>query len=631
MKYEQLSREIIENIGGKENINNMAHCATRLRFKLKDESKANKEKLMNNPGIVTVVQSGGQYQVVIGNHVSDVYADINELYHLKTDGEPEAESKEKMSLFDKFIDIVSGVFTPALGVLASAGMVKGFTTLFLALGILSDTSGTYQVLNIIGDCFFYFFPIFLGYTAAQKFKANVFVAMAIGAALVYPSVGTIMTGDPLFTLFSGTIIESPVHITFLGIPVILMNYSSSVIPIILATYVASKIERFLKRVIPDVVKSFLVPAGTLLVVIPLTFIVIGPISTWGSQLVGAGTQALFEISPVITTALLSGLWQVFTMFGLQWGLVPIIMTNLSVLGFDSITPAVTLSIFAQVGAVLAIIIKSKNAQTKSISVSAFITGLFGITEPAIYGITLPRKRPFIFACISAGIGGAITGLMGTRAYTLITGLFIFPSVIGPDGIDNSFYGMVIGSVVAFGLSVLLVMLFHSEAEEVQTGTVEAPDVKELLDREVIVSPLRGPVTALQNTEDEAFASGALGKGVAIDPIEGKVYSPIDGELVNVFPSAHAYGIKSANGVEVLIHIGIDTVNLQGKHFSPLKKQGDQVKQGELIAEFDMEKITEAGYDLTTFVTITNTEQYLDIIETEKNTVEYNEPLLTILR
>lgn len=465
MKYEELARTIVQNVGGKENVNDLGHCMTRLRFKLKDESKAKTEVLKNTDGVVSVVQSGGQYQVVIGNAVGDVYNDINSIYNINEGDNVVEDQKEekKLSLFDRFIDLVSGVFTPTLGILAATGMIKGLTMVVIALGVLDMNSGTYQILNIIGDCFFYFFPVFLGYTAAQKFKGNVFIGMAIGTAMVYPTLAGIMAEKPLYTLFAGTIIESPVHLTFLGIPVILMSYASSVIPIIIATWIASKVEMQLKKIVPDVVKSFFVPAGTLLIVIPLTFIVIGPIATWASQLFGAGTQALYNLSPVITSAVLAGVMQICTIFGIHWGIVPITLNNLAVLGYDMTIPATTIGIFGQVGAVLAVMVKTKDKKLK-VTYPAFISGIFGVTEPAIYGITLPRRKPFILGCVSAVVGGLIVGLMGTKGYSLIAGIFLLPSVIGPNGIDQGFYGLVIGIIVTLVLSFLLVSFFWKDEE-----------------------------------------------------------------------------------------------------------------------------------------------------------------------
>lgn len=633
MKYEQLAKDIIQHVGGKENVNSLTHCITRLRFKLKDEGKANTDVLKNMDGVVTVIQSGGQYQVVIGNHVPEVYADVNSVGGFGGESSTNvSDSGEKVSLFNRFIDMISGVFAPTLGVLAATGMIKGLTALFVSLGWLVNTSGTYIILNAIGDCLFYFFPIFLGYTSAKKFNANIFIGMAIGAALVYPTLTTVTAGDPLYTLFTGTPFESPVHITFLGIPVILMTYSSSVIPIILSTYVGSKIEGFFKRVIPSVVRTFMVPFCTLLITIPLAFIIIGPIATWAGHLIGAGFLAIYNLSPIVAGLLLGAFWQVFVIFGLHWGFVPIAINNLTNLGYDPILAGMFGASFAQTGVVLAILIKAKSTKLKSLSIPAFISGIFGVTEPAIYGITLPRKRPFVLSCIAGAIGGAIIGAMGTKAY-IIGGLGIFgiPSYIGPNGFDSGFYGALIGMVVSFIFGFVF-MFFTKLTDDVPDGAAktDAPTNDVLVKQETVFSPLKGEVIALSQVKDEAFSTGALGKGIAIEPIEGKVYSPVDGVLTSLFSSGHAIGITSNNGVDILIHVGQDTVKLKGKFFTPHVKQGDTVKKGDLLMEFDVSEIKAAGYVLTTPVIISNSGNYLDVIETEKKSVGYQEDLLTVV-
>ncbi len=632
MKYEQLAKDIIQNVGGKENVNSLTHCITRLRFKLKDENKANTDVLKNMDGVVTVIQSGGQYQVVIGNHVPEVYADVNAVAGLGGESSTAADtSGEKMSLFSRFIDMISGVFAPTLGVLAATGMIKGLTALLVSMGVLVNTSGTYIILNAIGDCLFYFFPVFLGYTSAKKFNMNIFIGMAIGAALVYPTLSAVSAGKPLYTLFAGTSFESPVHITFLGIPVILMTYSSSVIPIILSTYVGSKIEGFFKRVIPSVVRTFMVPFCTLLITIPLAFLIIGPIATWAGQLVGAGILAVYNLSPIVAGLLLGAFWQVFVIFGLHWGFVPIAINNLTNLGSDPILAGMFGASFAQTGVVLAILIKAKSKKLKSLSIPAFISGIFGVTEPAIYGITLPRKKPFILSCIGGAVGGAIIGAMGTKAY-IIGGLGVFgiPSYIGPNGFDLGFYGAIIGMIVSFILGFVLMFFTKLTDDEPETGKTEVSNNDVLVKQETVFSPMKGDVIALSQVKDEAFSTGALGKGIAIEPIEGKVYSPVDGVLTSLFSSGHAIGITSNNGVDVLIHVGQDTVKLKGKYFTPKVKQGDTVKKGDLLMEFDVEAIKAAGYVLTTPVIISNSGNYLDVIETGKKSVSYQEDLLTVV-
>lgn len=613
MKYEQLAKDIIKNVGGKENVNSLTHCITRLRFKLKDESKANTDILKNMDGVVTVVQSGGQYQVVIGNHVPDVFAAVNAVGGFQ--GSSEDDTEEKMSPLNKFIDIVSGVFQPILGVLCATGMIKGLTALLVAAGVVAETDSTYMILNSIGDCLFNFFPIFLGFTAAKKFKLNQFTGMAIGAAMVYPSI----------TSLAGQTVD------FFGIPVVMpaSSYQSTVIPIILAIFIASKVEKFFKKVIPDIVKTFFVPFATLLVVVPATFMAIGPIATIAANALGDATLAIYNFNPTIAGLFIGGFWQVFVMFGLHWGLVPIAMNNLSVLGYDPVLATSVAVCFAQTGVVMAILAKTRNKKLKSLCIPAVISGFFGVTEPAIYGITLPRKKPFILSCIGGAVTGGIVGLFGTKGYSVGgLGIFALPSYINPEGIDKGFYGMAIA--MAAGVVVGFLLMFLSKFEDDEETKVVKKEETQLVKQEEIASPINGEVVTLAEVKDEAFSSGALGKGIAINPIEGKVYAPADGEITTLFPSLHAIGITTDKGAEILIHVGMDTVQLEGKHFNAKIKQGDKVKKGQLLLEFDKAAIEKEGYSTITPVLITNSDSYLDVIETDKRKVDRNSELLTVI-
>ncbi|MEK5393891.1 beta-glucoside-specific PTS transporter subunit IIABC [Margalitia sp. FSL K6-0131] len=637
MKYEQLAKDIIKNVGGKENVNSVVHCITRLRFKLKDESKANTDVLKNMDGVVTVMKSGGQYQVVIGNHVPDVYKDVVTIGGFQSESPvDEEEDGKKQNLFNRFIDMISGIFAPTLGVLAATGMIKGFNALFMALGWYSDKTGTYQILNAIGDCLFYFFPIFLGFTAAKKFKGNQFIGMAIGAALVYPTLSGLTAGKPLYTLFAGTMFESPVHITFLGIPVILMTYSSSVIPIVIAAWVGAKLEKWFTKVIPDVVKTFLVPFFTLLVTVPLTFIVIGPIATWAGQLLGQLTLWLISLSPIVAGIFLGALWQVFVIFGLHWGLIPIAINNIVVMHSDPILALIFAASFAQTGAVLGVWLKTKDKKLKSLSIPAFISGIFGVTEPAIYGITLPKKKPFIISCIAAAIGGGLLGVFGSKIYMMGgLGVFGFPSMIDPKaGINIGFWGAIIAVVTAFILGFILTYLFGGAGKEnknADASETKIPEQKQTdvnVKSEVISSPFTGEIKSLSELKDAAFASGALGKGVAIEPSEGKLYSPVSGTVSALFPTHHAIGITSDRGAEILIHIGMDTVQLEGNYFSAHTTQGARVEKGQLLIEFNIEGIKSAGYVVTTPVVVTNHEKYT-LVPTEEQNIQAVERLIEL--
>ncbi|WP_339177240.1 beta-glucoside-specific PTS transporter subunit IIABC [Paenibacillus sp. FSL R5-0701] len=633
--YDQLAKDILSRVGGRENVNSVFHCVTRLRFKLKDESVAKTEELKNLPGVITVMQSGGQYQVVIGNEVPDVYKAVVKVGNFPSEGQVEEEtdnSGKKVGLFSRFIDMISGVFTPLLGLLAATGMIKGFNEMFVAFGWITQDSGTYQLLKATGDCLFYFFPIFLGYTAIKKFGGSPFLGMAIGASLVYPTLGGLKAGDPLYTLFTGTLFESPIHITFLGMPVILMDYASSVIPIIIATFVAVKLERFFKNVIPKVVSTFLVPFFTLLVIVPATFLVIGPISTWAGQLIGAGATNIYELSPIVTGLIIGGLWQVFVLFGLHWGLVPVALLNLSTSGADPVIAMSFAASFAQIGAVLAVLLKTKNTKIKTLSVPAFISGIFGVTEPAIYGVTLPLKKPFIMSCIAGGIGGGILGYAGSKIYMIGgLGVFGYPTFINKEtGLDFAFYMAIVASLIAFVLGFVLtyVVGFKDPVEKVATpAPVLDPNPNS---RYEIVSPMAGEVVALNEINDVTFAGEHMGKGIAIRPTSGRVVSPITGVVQTVYRTKHAIGLVSDDGVEMLIHIGQDTVKLKGEHFTTHVKDGDRVNAGDLIVEFDLQAIKDAGYETVTPIIVTNTSNYLDVVGTKDASVHEKDKLITVL-
>lgn len=638
MKYEKLSKDILKYIGGEKNIMSLTHCVTRLRFKLKDDKKANKNELEKLDDIVTVVVSGGQFQVVIGNNVSEVYEDFLKVANLSNESNGDLEDEDK-GIINKFVDVVSSIFAPCLGVLAATGMLKGFTGLFMILGFLSAESGTYKILNAIGDSFFYYFPIFLGYTASKKFKLNNLVGMVLGASLLHPSLYG-PKKEILYTLFKGSFIQSDIYMTFFNIPVILIDYSSSVIPIIISCYFAAKVEKILKNIIPSVVKSFLLPLFTVLIIGPLMFILIGPLTTWGSDLLGIFTTSLYDLSPTIAGVFIGGFWQVFVIFGLHWGIIPIYFNNISTLGKDPILAPYFAASFAQMGIVLAILFKTKDKKLKTLCVPAFISSIFGVTEPAIYGITLPKKKPFILSCIIAGICGGIIGFSKTNAY-IIGGLGIFeiPSFINPKtGLDFSFYGMIISIIVAFILGFVIMYLIYKDdySQDSNTNLIDNNidnniQNKKIIDKIIIKSPLKGELIELNKVNDEAFSKELLGKGIGIIPKEGKVYSPVDGVVTTLFPTNHAIGITGDNKEEILIHIGINTVELDGKYFHPRVKQGQNIKQGDLLIDFDKDEILKCGYEIQTPIIITNTNNFLDIIPTTKKYINENQDLINIIK
>lgn len=646
MKYEELSKFIVENVGGEKNIDSVTHCITRLRFKLKDEDKANTDVLKDNDEIVTVMKSGGQYQVVIGNHVPDVYKAVVNTANISEDESRRDNNdgdKQKTSVLNSLIDIISGIFQPILGVLAATGMIKGLTAMILAFGWVTAEDGLYILLEATGDALFHFLPIFLGYAAAKKFDVIPFVGMAIGASLTYPSIEEVMGGEVLYTLFQGSIFETPIYIELFGIPIILMSYATSVVPIILAVYFASHVEKLARKIIPDVVKLFLVPFFTILIVVPLTFLIIGPGATWISQIIGSGAVGIYEMSPVLMGVLVAGLWQVLVIFGLHWGLVPIGLNNIAAGGFDPILAASAIPSFAQVGAVLAIMMKTRNEKLKTLSIPAFISSIFGVTEPAIYGVTLPKKWPFIWTCVASGVGGGIVGLAGAGFYIVGgLGIFSYPSFIGPDGIGFAFFMVIVATVLTFALAFIIVYFTYREGtavatdainkESVATGNSDSENVNaDDVNQNDVMSPLQGKVVPLKDVEDQVFASESMGKGIAIEPTVGEVVAPFNGEVVTVFPTGHAIGLKSESGIEVLIHIGIDTVQLQGKHYEILTEEAQQVKVGDPLIKFDIEGIREAGYSTVTPVIVTNIAELADIGFNDSENIKREELIFTVER
>lgn len=652
--YDALAKTIIKDVGGKDNVISVVHCTTRLRFKLKDEKKANDDALKDTDGVVTVVKAGGQYQVVIGNEVADVYEAVLKEGGFSGGGQVADDDLDdsNMSLMDKAIDLISGIFTPILGPMAAAGMIKGLTAMCASFGWLAKTSGTYEVLYAIGDGFFYFLPLILAITSAKKFKVDRFTAITIGAAMCYPAMVAMNSSKKvLFDLFNGTFLHSQVHATFLGIPIISMNYTSTVIPIILAVWFASVVEKWCKKWIPTVVKTFLVPFVTLLIVVPLTFLIIGPLATWIGNALAAITPAVYNFSPVLAGILLGGFWQVFVIFGVHWGFVAVMMSNIAALGYDPILGLSLGASFAQIGVVLAILLQTKDQKLKGIALPAFLSGIFGVTEPAIYGVTLPRKKPFVLSCIAAGIGGGLIGFFGTKMYMMGgMGVFVIPAAIGPKtGVDMSVYGLMIAMAVSFVLGFILQMVLGKKSvdqayDEKQAKTVQevanqadtiakaAPSLASTSDLNVsteLVSPLAGELLPLSEVKDEVFSSGAMGEGVAVEPSEGVLHAPADGKVVMTFPTGHAIGMKTSDGAEILMHIGMDTVNLQGHGFETLVAKGDEVKAGDELVKFDIDAIHAKGYVVTTPIVVTNSKDYEKITVVSQGKVKVGQEILDL--
>lgn len=646
-KYDELAKVIIENVGGKSNVVGLKHCITRLRFTLKDETKTNTEVLKNTEGIVTVVQSAGLYQVVIGQHVDSVYDAIMKVGEFENNLNSTQESEEKSKgIISAFISTVTSVFTPILGMLCAAGMLKGFSAAAMQFGLLTKDSGAYMFWYYAGDALFYFLPVLIAYTSSKKFKLNEITGLMIGLTLCVPSLVEIGSKEAIGTIF-GTAYQT----SFFGIPIILPksgSYVQTVIPIIVAIWVASKLEKKLKKVLPQVIKSFMIPFLVLVIIIPLVFIIIGPITNWLAEGLGLITSSIYGIAPWLEGMILGAAWQVMVLFGLHWGVSPIRYNNFAVLGYDTVVTPFFTSSFAQTATVIAIAIKTKDKKLKGLCSSAAISGIFGVTEPAIYGITLPRKKPFVISCIGSGIGGAILGMLKVRGYSGGVGIFALSTFIDPQTGDmTGVIYTIIAILIASAVSFVLTLMFYKEtgeitpkginAEEAHNQTTKVIDNLDITmevntDMEVeMQAPISGKVIELSEIEDPVFSQGLLGKGCAIIPNNGEVVAPFDGEIMSNDNMKHAVALVADNGAEVLIHVGMDTVQLEGKYYKSFVKCNDKVKRGQKLLAFDMEGIKKSGYSLVTPIIITNSETYENIttLKTSGTIVNTGEGLLKI--
>ncbi|STY62265.1 beta-glucoside-specific PTS transporter subunit IIABC [Mannheimia haemolytica] len=617
--FSKLAQDILRLVGGEQNIHSLVHCATRLRFVLKDREKANKAHLEQTAGVISVVESGGQFQIVIGNNVPKVYAEIMNIANIQAS---DTDELPKPSLLNRGIDFLAGSFTPLIGVMAGAGILKGLIAILQVSGLLDPTSGTFTVLDAAASSTFYFLPILLAITCAAKVKASPYIAVAVATALVYPSIVEVSSsGKPL---------------DFLGFELATMTYTYSVIPILIAVWAQSYIQRFFENLWHEAVRNFFAPACTLLVVVPLTLAVIGPIGGAIGHGIAAVLAWLYEASPIATGLVVGALWQVLVIFGIHWSIVPIMINNMAVVGFDLIGPLTAAAVLGQAGATFAVFLKSRNKDIKSLAGSTTFSGVLGITEPLIYGITLRFKKPFVCGVLGGAVGGAVIGWGGTKMFAFgFSGLLLYPVIIG-EGSNIVMY--TVGMVVAFITAGISTYLFgYSDAMLPQTAdTTKAEKAQNAqvstipLEKFNVVSPLEGKLHKLNSIADPMFASEALGKGVAIEPTKGELLSPVNGTISSVFPTKHAYNIVSDDGLEILIHIGMDTVQLNGKHFESFVKDGERIQAGQLLGTFDLDAIKAAGYSIITPVIIANTDDYLDVIASQEAHIYQREPLLKVL-
>ncbi|MEI2365318.1 beta-glucoside-specific PTS transporter subunit IIABC [Niallia circulans] len=591
--YGKLSQEIIDGVGGEQNIISLYHCVTRLRFKLKDETiaKINKEKIQKLPGVLSIVESNGQFQVVIGNEVADVYQYIMDKYKIKSalgsdsdnPNEGEAEEKKSGNILIRFFNVISSIFNPIIIALAGAGMTKALLVLLSQYHILNADGSTYKILSAAGNSVFYFLPLFLAISAARVFKVNQFVSLAIVASLLEPN-------------FVGLVTENGTTVDFLGIPTVLMTYSGTVIPAIVAIYVYSHLEKILKRFIPKSIQIFALSMVALLIMVPLTAMVIGPIGVGLGNGLGSMMNLISSKSGLLAGLIIGAGWTFLVMLGIHWGIVPIMINNLATYGFDTLRPMIAAATFASAGVALGVYLRSRNKGTKSLALTSLVPALLGgITEPIVYGLSVRYKRPLIAQAIAGGIMGAFMGAMQTKAI-----VYVFPALTTlPAFLGDTFIYYVIGIAGAFILSAVLTYFIGIKEEE-QDSTINKKAAEGKMELPVI-----GHAISLDDVNDEVFSSRAMGDGIAIVPTKGILYSPFDGKVEVAFPTGHAFGLKSNTGVEMLLHIGINTVELNGKGFNAKVKVGDSVEKGQILGEFDLEAIKNAGYDPTTMMIFTN--------------------------
>ncbi|MFC3419959.1 beta-glucoside-specific PTS transporter subunit IIABC [Salinicoccus hispanicus] len=631
--YPKLARDILDAVGGKENVSNVARCATRLRIVLKEDRPEAKKVVSEMPGVISVVERGGQFQVVIGQHVGEVYQAFLDLTDLDSNTQVEGE-KPQGTIVNRVIATMSAVFAPFIYILAAAGILQGLLILInLVVPAFAET-GTYEVFSLISWAPFVFLPILIAITASKHFRSNTYIAIAATGALV----------SPTLTELAGRVGEGET-VSFIGFALSETTYTSTVLPALFLVWGLSYLERFLDRIMNETIRPLFTPFFALIIAVPLALLVIGPVTAAGANLIADGYNVLSNSFPALAGALIGAFWQVFVIFGVHWGITPMVLANYDQYGMDSFQAYQTIAVIAQVGAVLGVIIKTKRKEIKQVGTSAAVTGLFGITEPAIYGITLRFKKPFIIGSISGAIGCIVASFFNPYyfAYAGLPGPLTLVNAISSD-YPSSIWGVLIGVAIAIVLPVILIQIFgygddtakqagsdELVEEQNETGDLEtsAPTAKNVMNEENVLIPVKGSLVRLEDIPDQVFASGAMGKGVAIEPEDDKVTAPFEGEVTFIAPSKHAIGLRSMGGVEVLIHVGLDTVELDGKPFNIEVSVGDHVQAGDLLMAFDREMIDQKGLRALIPVIVTNTKDYADIVLSE--TIAADKIMLTIVK
>ena len=630
MDYKVVAEKIVDCLGQEKNISSVMHCMTRLRFTLKDESIVDDEKVKSIKGVMGIMKKGGQYQVIIGNNVGACYKEVLKLGNFsQVASSSDNNTSKKNGIIDNVLDVVSGCMAGTMPALVGAGMVKVLIVILTSLGIISDASQTYKILYSLGDATFYFLPLLLVISSSKKFNINPYMLAAVVGVMLYPD-------------FIG-LVDSGEKISFLGFPVASASYSYSVIPVIIMAWIMKYIEEIADRVTPAFTKNFLKPMLVLLLALPIAIIIIGPLGYFGGEVLSKALYFIYYKASWLALALMAGFMPLLVMTGMHWAFVPIALININNSGYDALLLVAMLSSnLAQGASCLAVGLKSKNNDLKQLSFSAAISAfLAGVTEPAMYGVTLKYKRP-LYACMVAGaLGGFYSGLTQLKSYVFAGPSFLaMVQFIAPEGGSNIINALITsGLAIGVGFIGTLILGFDDpeneniDSDEIKNGEKieEHIDSMEISKETIIYSPIEGKSVSLKQVDDPTFSEEIIGKGVAIIPTVGRAVSPVDGRISALFDTKHAIGITSDNGVEILIHIGLDTVKLGGKHFTAHIKVGDKVKKGDLLVEFDISAIEREGFDTITPILVTNVDDYSNVISLIDKEIREKEELIKTIK
>ena len=622
MDYNKIAQDILDNVGGKANVKQVTHCFTRLRFILKDESLAKKDVVEHLKGVISVVVSGGQFQVVCGAKVTKIYdATVAILGDAVAGGSVDEQvPDQKQPLGNLILQKITEIFTPLVPAIAAAGLIKGLLAAFAKVPGFDTTNSTYIIMNTASNVIFYFMPIFLAYTASKALKCSTVVAMMLGGFICHPTIDALVQ-------------DVATKSTIFGLPVIKMAftvgesskvfaYTESVIPILLGVIVLYFLEKFLKKVVPEILQLILVPGLSLIIMVPVMLTVVGPVGIYVGYIIQFLYNALYGFSPVLGGIIVGGLWGVCVIFGAHRALLPIGLNDVALTGTNTLMCFAGSANFSQAGAALGVMLKTKSQDLKQVAASASLSAwLVGITEPAIYGCNLRLKKPMVCAVIAGALGGGIMGI-GHAVNTGFAnnGILTIMSYYGEGTSLGQFVAYLLGIAVAFfGAAILTYIVGFEDVDAVPAGAaalesdLAMPTAPAHTGETVeIASPVEGKAYPLNEVQDEVFASEALGKGIAVLPTKGEVVAPADCTVSVLYPTLHAMGLKLEDGTELLIHIGMDTVAMNGDGFTKHVNEGDKIKKGTPIVSFDIDKIKAAGYDTTVSVIISNTADFAEV-------------------